>query len=244
MALLLRAVFCVFPVAMGANLVPALPVKQDVWHALSRLFLVARGCEAGSSLRSSWGSLHDGRLQCWQPGRRLTLFRDRCRTRLAAKQTQPSRPSLHRFSLLVPPLCFLVPPRLFVALQTACAAIAVFHVRHDCGCCYLQLPHARAELERWAAVRVVTPQPLPAIACFCRVGRCASAQSVCLLASSARRQSFGLTPAPQLEFSTLPLRSPDTPAPNLLQPQGEPLAGHLRLDSPHHAAARAAAAVL
>lgn len=43
MALLLRIAFCAFPVAMGANLVPALPDRQDSWHALGRLFLVARG---------------------------------------------------------------------------------------------------------------------------------------------------------------------------------------------------------
>lgn len=43
MAVLLRMAFCAFPVAMGANLVPALPDKRDSWHALGRLFLVARG---------------------------------------------------------------------------------------------------------------------------------------------------------------------------------------------------------
>lgn len=41
-ALLLRIAFCALPVAMGANLVPALPDRQDSWHALGRLFLIAR----------------------------------------------------------------------------------------------------------------------------------------------------------------------------------------------------------
>lgn len=60
----------------------------------------------------------------------------------------PSDPSPCRFTLLVPPLCFLLPHRLFVALQAMCATGAMFRVRWDCGCCYLQLPHVRAELER------------------------------------------------------------------------------------------------
>ncbi|PRW45549.1 hypothetical protein C2E21_6053 [Chlorella sorokiniana] len=113
-ALLLRLAFCAFPVAMGANLVPALPDKQDGWHALGRLFLVARG-----------------------------------------------------FTLLVPPLCFLVPPRLFMALQTVCAAGAMVCVRWDCGCCYLQLPHVRRELERasrWLGTcATLAPIPLPPV---------------------------------------------------------------------------------
>lgn len=42
--LLLRLLFCCHPLAMGANMVPVLPDKRAPWHALGRLFLVARGC--------------------------------------------------------------------------------------------------------------------------------------------------------------------------------------------------------
>ena len=52
------------------------------------------------------------------------------------------------FALLVPPLCFLLPPRTFLALQLMAAVFAMYRVRIDCACCYLQLAHARAELER------------------------------------------------------------------------------------------------
>ena len=134
----MRILFCFHPVVAGANLVPALPNIEERWHALGRLFLVARG---------------------WVPRRRLAgatavqcHSRERGGMAAAASGVQlnahKSAPLPCSFTLLVPPLCFLLHPRHFLALQALSTANAMFRVRADCGCCFLQLAHARAEMER------------------------------------------------------------------------------------------------